>query len=131
MTFLPKVLNLRKMVDQADSADQEQTLTLEALATEAGVGYLGAVVAQLLLSHRTCTLVVHDDGAITYVNPQNVYMPSELAQPPAGHVPVMVRPILKRAAPQYVLQREDGSFWEVEYVHPSELEDEDKDETER
>lgn len=108
--------------DQPDA--EEQPLTLESLSTVEGVGYLGALLAQLLASHGTATLVVHEDGAITYVNPQHVFIPSELARPPEGMVPVAVRPILKKFGPQYVMQREDGSFWEVEFMHPSELEEE-------
>lgn len=117
-------------------ASEEVELTLDSLADPEAVGYIGALMSNLLSLHGTVTLVVHnnDKGSITYVNPQSVFISSDLAPIPEGKIPVCTRPIIKEFGPQYVTQREDGSFWEVKFVDPEVLEElqrgEDPDRTE-
>jgi hypothetical protein len=82
---------------------------------EAIVG-LGQTVAAGLLTFGTCTFAVNEQGKIVVLNPQAVFIDSQVAQPPPGTEMKFIRPVLSNRKPKYVaLHPEHGGMWEVEF----------------
>ena len=77
---------------------------------------LGILAVGLLERFGTVTLMVDDDGGVSYVNPVHVFISNAVCAPPPGKVPRRTRPIILAGRPQFVDIDEDGTVYEVEYV---------------
>lgn len=77
---------------------------------------LGILAVGLLERFGTATLMVDDDGGVSYVNPVHVFILNAVRTPPPGKVPRRTRPIVLAGRPQFVDIDENGVVYEVEYV---------------